>query len=53
MSCKAKLSGFIFGFPDCQKPEPDSEKWPDIWPELDTAGYLAHPSLKWRWFGFS
>jgi len=35
MSCKVKLSTFIFWFLDCQEPEPDSEKWPNIRPELD------------------
>jgi len=38
MSCKVKLSGFIFRFLDCQEPEPNSEKWPDIRPE-SSAGY--------------
>ena len=47
MSCKVKLSGFIFRFLDCQEPQPepelDSEKWPDIQLAPDTTGYLVHP----------
>jgi len=41
MSCKVKLSGFIFWVLDREEPElkPDSEKWPDIWPAPDTTRY--------------
>jgi len=47
MSCKVKLYGFIIWFLDCQHPELDSEKWPDIWLEPDIRYIPSIGTLSW------
>jgi len=48
MSCKVKLSGFIFQYLDCQEleSEADSKKWPYIRPEPDAIGIQYIPNTE-------